>query len=1313
VSLSKSAKYNVVKRFRPLFSIYAVMRSALFTGLFLLLSSILCIPLKAAGLYPVKIQWSEKPRTFQMLNLKEVSMPDFEGAYHSEDLDMLPKLGIRLSQPMKGKLVGAVLENAVYEPFSPPAGFPAEKLRSIPSLQYSVAVAKKRYSAFFTVFPFRLNPQSGQPERLLSANISYQYVPEGSSRSSASYAAHSKLASGNWYQLRIPASGVYRIDASLLQSLGMGPGSVEFSKAGVFGARGGMVPDENAAERTDDLGEFPVYRFDGNNNNRFDAGDYLLFYAEGPDVWKYDSLQNSFSHLKNLYSDFTYVFFTPESGSGKTWSRADFSGNVNTEVNTYDDLYFFEEELFNPLKSGRQWFGENLSTLNNSADISLNVNGFRSENGFNAKLRTAVIGRSTLAGLPISVRVSANGSVLHTHNLPTVGPDYTDTYASFSSLITTAPVSGQYNLNFSFSSSNSNAEAWVDFVELLINRPLRMYSSQLMFRSSDGLGASSIAGYNVSEVGQDVLVADVTDPVNAFLLNSTNSGGNLRFVRPANSLREYLLFSPSGSFPVPAAEGKIANQDLHGLSQADMIIVCPPEFRDAAEGLAQIHRSDGLESVVVSVQDIYREFGAGRPDLSSIRDMMRMLYDRAGSDTSKMPRYLLLYGDASYDYKNRLSNNTNWVPTYQSFNTLNPISTYNTDDFFGLLDENEGGEIANGNQPELMDLGVGRLVASNVQEAYDMLAKIRTYREGMINSNSCNTVNSNGNWRNMVTFVGDDEDGNIHQVDADRIAESARSRHPEFNYDKIYLDAFTQVNTPAGNRYPGVNEAILNRLNSGTLIMNYVGHGGTSGWALERIFNLSEITSLRNLDKLPLFVTATCEFSKFDDPDKKSAGELLAVNSRGGAIALITTLRLVFSSQNYTLNSSLFNKIFDQVNGHDPSLGELMTATKNSIFSDANNRKFVLMGDPALTIHYPRYDVVTTTLNERPIGSGGDTLKALKEVKIGGEVRDANGLLLSNFNGTIYPVVYDKLSTVNTLAQDPQSRKMNFKLFRSILFRGKAGVTNGKFSFSFIVPKDIDYQIGNGRISYYASSGSADAHGFSENILIGGSADSFAIDKQGPDIRVYMNDERFVNGGTTNENPMLLVLLGDSSGINTAGNGVGRDLVGILDNNERAPLILNDYYESEMDNFRRGQIRYPFSKLADGRHTLKVKAWDVQNNSGEELIEFVVAGSEKIALKHVYNYPNPFTSSTRFMLEHNQACKELTITIRIFSVSGKLVKTLQRQSFCEGYRIDDIYWNGLDEFNDPLGKGVYIYQALIADREGNKAGKFEKLVVLR
>jgi hypothetical protein len=324
-----------------------------------------------------------------------------------------------------------------------------------------------------------------------------------------------------------------------------------------------------------------------------------------------------------------------------------------------------------------------------------------------------------------------------------------------------------------------------------------------------------------------------------------------------------------------------------------------------------------------------------------------------------------------------------------------------------------------------------------------------------------------------------------------------------------------------------------------------------------------------------------------------------------------------------------------------------------------------------------------------------------------------NGQKLNNFNGVIYPTVYDKAVLAKTLGQDQSSPVLTFSLQKNILYKGKASVQNGSFSFTFIVPKDIAYHYGTGRLSFYAQNGSEDAAGYYDSLIIGGFDANAASDAIGPEVKLYLNNEKFVFGGTTNENPALYAVVSDSSGINTVGNGIGHDITATLDDNSAAPYVLNDYYEANLDDYQQGRILYHLKDLAEGRHSLQLKVWDIFNNSSTAYTEFVVAPSAEIALSHVLNYPNPFTTHTTFFFEHNQACDGLKVQIQIYTVSGKLINTIEQQVFCDGYRSDGISWDGTDSYGDRIGRGVYVYRVKVRNSNGQTAEKFEKLVVLR
>ncbi|MQY79206.1 MAG: type IX secretion system sortase PorU, partial [Bacteroidetes bacterium] len=719
---------------------------------------------------------------------------------------------------------------------------------------------------------------------------------------------------------------------------------------------------------------------------------------------------------------------------------------------------------------------------------------------------------------------------------------------------------------------------------------------------------------------------------------------------------------------------------------------------------AEYHiNSDNLAIEVVTPGQIFNEFSSGAPDVAAIRDFVKMIYDRGTPEN--LIKYLLLFGDGSFDNISEHENNTNYILTYQSENSIRPTQSYVTDDFFGLLDDTEGGSDG------LIDIGIGRLPVTTVEEAQEIVDKITRY----------GNPEAMGDWRNNICFIGDDEDNNIHMRDANTLATFIDTVYPSFNVQKIFLDAYPQVSSPRGESYPEVNTAINNRINSGALIINYTGHGNERGLAHEQILSMDDIPSWKNKNRLPLFITATCEFSRFDDIDreingeikrKTSAGEKVILNTLGGGIGLLTTTRLVYSSPNFILNQNFYKYAFKRDSQMKPyKLGDILRLTKNVSGSGINKRNFTLLGDPALALSYPLYNIITDSINGHDIETA-DTLEALSRVTISGHIENLTGEIMDTFSGIVYPMVFDKPSTVTTLGND-ETPVMQFMVQDNVLYKGKASVSNGNFSFSFVVPKDISYNIDYGKISYYATNSVFDANGVYKEILIGGFSTDYLSDEEGPEIELYMNNRNFVSGGITDENPKILAFISDPNGINTVGNGIGHDITAVLDDDYRNLIVLNNYYESDLNSYQSGKVEYPLSGLSEGNHIIVLKIWDILNNSAEASIEFVVTRSSGFIIEELFNYPNPFTDNTSFVFEHNQAESELNILLQVFTLSGKIIKTIETQIYSDGFRSDPIIWDGLDDHGNKIGTGIYIYRLQVRSSNDQMVVKTQKLVILR
>lgn len=1196
--------------------------------------------------------------------------------------------------------------------------FITEEITPVVTISYH----KKKPYAYISFIPIRKNKLSGGYEKLV--DFSLQIIPVISNESktfvSKTYVPNSVLASGRWYKIGVTEDGIYKMDYSFLKAMGMEVDSINPQNIRVYGNGGGQLPFANSAFRYDDLQENAIF-ISGETDGIFNTSDYVLFHGQSQHRWKYNSADNKFHHNLNIYSDTTYYFITTDLGAGKRISMQNSSSLSPTNtVTAFDDYLFHEADAVNPIKSGRRFLGEKFDIL---TSYSL-VFGFPNiASSSRVWVRAKVAARADNQGTTFSLTAGSASTTF------TVSP------------VSTASIFGTYyqlsddsadSLSFYPASSSvtvtitkttpSPAIGWLDYVELNARRQLSMYGSQMIFRDRNSAGTGNVSQFLISNSTSSLQVWEVTNPLDVKLQQTNFTSGTVDFILPTDSLREFIAFNGQ-SFLTPKFLREVPNQDLHASGQSDLLIVTHPLFLKQANDLADLHRAqDSMIVSVAIVEEIYNEFSSGAQDVAAVRDFVKMFYDRA-ADSTQLPKYLLLFGRGSYNPKLTV-NNTNYVPAYESANSNEITASYPSDDFYGMLDDNEGNWDVT---PDMLDLGVGRLMVKSVNEAQIVLDKIIKYTSvpGTIETgNSCTSdvCYGLGDWINTVTFIADDEDGSQHLDQADQLATKVDNSYNTYNLDKIYFDAYQQISTPGGERYPDAKADFNRRMDKGGLLVNYTGHGGIYGWAHERFLEIYDINSWTNQCKLTFFFTATCDFAVWDDPSFTTAGELTLLNPNGGAIGLMTTTRVVYSGPNYTLNSNFYDYVFTPLpNGNMPRMGDVMMLTKRSMgTSQINHRNFSLLGDPALSLHYPKYTIATTSINGVSVNPlQPDTISALSSVSIGGEVRDKNGVLLNNFNGIIYPTVYDKAATITTLGNDntptsTPSPLRTFLLQKNILFKGKASVTNGKFSFSFIVPKNIAYNFGKGRVSYYAHNGYEDASGFFEDFIIGGTDTTAPWDATGPDVKLYLNDDKFVFGGTTNEDPKIYAVVSDSSGINTSsGVSIGHELTAVLDGDNTKPFILNDYYEADMNSYRNGTIRYPLKSLTEGMHTLSVKVWDVYNNSSSSYTEFIVAPQAELALKHVLNYPNPFTTKTSFYFEHNQCCTNMDVQIQIFTISGKLIKNIHQSVNLEGYRSDPIEWDGTDEFGDKIGRGVYIYRVRVkVASTGAAAEQFERLVIL-
>ncbi|MDO6392491.1 type IX secretion system sortase PorU [Pontibacter sp. BT731] len=1145
-------------------------------------------------------------------------------------------------------------------------------------------------------------------------------ITQSTEGTQSEFATSSVLSTGNWYKIGVTASGIHRIDRAFLQSLGINTQQLDPRTLQLFGNGGGMLPQPNSAPRPDDVVENSIW-VAGETDGRFDEADYALFYAQGPHTWQRTGDKPAFRHSHNIYSDTAYYFIRVGAGKGLRVSQRDQASGTGPTISSYNERLYHERDLKNMVYSGREWYGEDFSAFTTSREISLPVSDLAP--GSEVQLTAFLMANSSAES---SYTLCLNGHTLGTQTISGRGtfpyhPEGINSSRTYTLSQQTLGQLTELKVGISFSTgSNPTALGFLNYLSLNYERQLKLYGEQTSFRSIAST-ANTVSTFRLAGTAATTQVWDVTDPLRPVAQQTTTSGLDLIFSAPTEVLREFVAFKNDTGLQ-PKAFGKVANQDLHSHNldgRLDLVILTHPRFLQEANRLAA-HRQQhsNMQLAVVTTTQVYNEFSSGAQDVTAIRDYMRMLYNRSSKQGDDV-LYLLLFGDASYDYKNRLPNNTNFVPVYQSRQSLHPISSYSSEDYYGFLDTDEGEWAENSTGDHLLDVGIGRLPVKTPAEAAAMVDKIIAY----------DSPGHFGKWRSRVTFVADDGDYNEHLNDAEFLSSYLDREHINYNPNKVYLDLYPQQTVGNRQQAPAAVAAVDKAVEQGSLIVNYTGHGNEVSWAWEQVLTAPQINNWRNKDRLAFLLTATCEFGRYDDPRRSSGAELALLNPQGGAMGLLTTTRPVFSSDNRVLNRNFFKAALHPVNGRMPRLGDIVRLTKNSSLTDqtsgsrgVNNRNFTLLADPSQQLAYPNLQASITQINGRQVAS--DTLAALGKVTMKGVVTNADGSIATDFEGTLHITVFEKPITRRTLGDNTPERKdeppipggkqpVPVQVRENIVYDGQSTVKSGTFELSFVAPKDIDVRYGFGKISLYASGAAQDAMGADTTIVIGGTAIGIAADNTPPVVKLFLDDESFVSGGTTSQNPVLLAKLYDENGLNTAGMGSGHELVAILDEATEQAIVLNDYYTADRDSYQSGSVRYPFKDLQEGRHTLSLKAWDTHNNSAEERLEFIVSNNEKLTITQLLNYPNPFSTSTTFHFDHNRAGENLDIHIQIFSVSGKLVKTLQGTSYASKSHQDEINWNGRDEFNDTLARGVYVYRIIVRSQyDGATATSFEKLVLL-
>lgn len=1094
-----------------------------------------------------------------------------------------------------------------------------------------------------------------------------------------SYVNRSVLADGHWVKIRVSESGICRMSFSELEAAGLTPSQVR-----VFGYGGAQKEQDFQKRNIDDLPQVPVYV----------GSDYILFYVQGPIAWSYNGTR--FAHTRNTYSNYGYYLLTDNVGSLLPPTTGEAVSGTPTEITTYLLHQVQDKDSVNLVDrtgvsgGGQTFYGEQF-TANQSRTFT-----FSTPNAVAGQ--TVYVYADVAANAPTvsTFKGTLNGSQTGQTTIAIPGDHYSFAETGTFAINGTAKANKQ-TVQLQLQNSTASALGWLNYIEITTTSTLQMNGSYLTMRTLENRNSSTPVRFHLKGANEHTQVWDITNPDAIKRMPTSMSNGELLWTgTQADGIHEYIAVKTDGTQFVSAeVVGEVKNQNLHALTNIDYVIICPEGYEEIATELAKAHQEkQGITWAVVTDQQVYNEFSSGTPDATAYRWLMKMLYDRANGSSIQKPRWLLLMGHGSFDNRKLLANSgTSLLLTYQSKNSVNEVKAYCTDDYFAFLDDNEGLTDRSGT----MDIGVGRLPFESIEEAQTTVDKLIHYIHN----------EQTGKWKNQLVYLADDGENGTHTETAEVSAERVRVNNPDFVVHKIFLDAYPQEVNASGESYPLAKNRLQNLLRNGVLFFDYSGHGGYNAITNETMLNLKDIESMSNKNQA-FWLFATCNFAQCD-AGKRCAAESAVLNPKGGAIGILAATRTVYATPNTELNRKVCDQLFAHSNPfhYEATLGEAVAKGKNNLGSQENKLAYVLLGDPALRLNYPT-DYQVQTLTEM------DTLNALSVQHVEGQIIDEDQVVVSDFNGKVDITIYDKMQSIPTRDNDQvggEQKVTEYNDYPNTIFSGATDVKDGKFSYTFMVPKDIRYNFGNGRIVYYAVTTDeetevSEAVGHFEEFVIGGTGSSILTDTTGPEMRIYLNTPTFVDGDKTYPTPRFFAELKDEHGINTAGAGIGHDLMLIVDDDPKMIYSLNEYFTAADNSYQEGQVSYLMEALPDGAHYLTFRAWDLLNNSTTQRLNFIVEAGLDPSICSVTTYPNPVSESgvLRMIVHYDQPDELLQTEIYLHSMNGQMVYSHTQDN------PDDVSIN-LQDIG--LQAGIYMYVVKIKSASSRYSATAGKIIVTR
>ena len=1078
----------------------------------------------------------------------------------------------------------------------------------------------------------------------------------------------SVLATGQWWKMGVTTDGVYRITTADVPALqGVSTGSI-----GVYGAGGGMLSLINSQTSYGDLQPVGIDIIDHNGNGVFDNGDELLFFGEATDQWRYSNNDGRWVFEHHAYATRNYYYLTTSAPMQRRITMAE-APQATTEVTSYTAVAHVDNDIVNIFGSGQLWMGEKFSASLTNRTFSLSLPG--NTDGI-VRLRYALASHS-VATCAFTISTTGYNNAV---TIPSLG-----VYSTTNDMLQTSSTS--FTFSISYTATESNAVGYLDYIELNSHAPLAFGGGQLIVRNDQQLGSTT--RFRVTGNTTNLRVWEVSKSGKEREMSLSAGSWNDSTVET----RRYVLFDGS-QYLSPASLAPLDNQNLHGSAAADLVVVSTPGLLPQAQRLSGLHEVfDRLSTLTVTDEEVYNEFSSGKQDPMAIRSLLRHL---KASHPDHAPRYLLLLGKGTYDNRNILGTDYPTLVTFESYHSFDEEggSSFCSDDIMGYLADN-----GQGNLSEKLDVGVGRLPAKTAAEAERMIDKI----EGYITHRDLLDEDQRGDWRNYVSLLSDDADPGkpwdsafVHWSEV--LARHINQQYPHINLDKLYADSYHQSSGAIGSYYPDLNNALRQRINNGCLLLNYIGHGSLKYIGTERYIEYGEIEAFSNTDRLPLLIASTCTYGRYDNISELSGAEAFML-APAAAVAVVTFSRPVSDPWYYTndiarLSLDTKNTIGDAVR---------IAKSRNTIVATRNS---CLLGDPALRLSLPENRVVVTHINTHAVAEGvDDSATVLSRVTVSGEIQDSTGTLLTDFEGTLYPIVFDRVVKATTLANDNAGTEVSFTQQKNILYRGSHPVEGGRFEYSFIVPMDVAYQYDYAKLSHYAKSATDHATGCYTQLLLGGFNDTATATSAVPSIHLFIGDTNFRQGGITDANPTLIAYLCDSAGIN-AGTGLGHDITVTLDGNPGSLTVLNDLFQPAVEQGGCGQVAYTFRDLTPGKHTLTLKAWNIFNRSATASIDFNVFNPDTLSLSELHCWPNPASESARFMLEVNNTAKVATAELQIFNPYGRCIATCSPAVSSDGYVVGPVVWE-----LSSVPSGLYLARMIVTDTDGKVYQQTTKCIV--